>query len=149
VTGGTLILEGLEEGIYNVVAYYDGNGSYSKVSNSTQFKVIRDLAYYVEISNFTSTERSINITAKSNINNNLINGKLYFILPDSSKKAITVFENGTYSQISPPTLLTVVTPREPTLKVKPLSVLSTLIRAHRLPFWSYSMDPGVLAVRSV
>ena len=43
------------------------------------------MAYYVEISNFTSTERSINITAKSNINNNLINGKLYFILPDSSK----------------------------------------------------------------
>ena len=85
VTDGTLILEGLEEGIYNVVAYYDGHGSYSKVSNSTQFKVIRDLAYYVEISNFTSTERSINITAKSNINNNLINGKLYFILPDSSK----------------------------------------------------------------
>ena len=85
VTDGTLILEGLEEGIYNVVAYYDGNASYSKVSNSTQFKVIRDLAYYVEISNFTSTERSINITAKSNINNNLINGKLYFILPDSSK----------------------------------------------------------------
>ena len=56
--------------------------------------------------------------------------------------------SGTYTQISPVCCSVAVTPSIPTSKLKPVSDVTTLIKAQVLPFWSSFMVPAVLAVMS-
>ena len=96
ITNGTLTLTGLSEGIYTVTVFWKGDVDYKEVSNSTRFWAIKNIQYYVNITSISTNSRTVNITAKSNIPNDIIQGKLQFILQNSTKINANYNNNGTW-----------------------------------------------------
>ena len=80
ITDGTLTLTGLDEGSYNVTAFWKGDADYKEAANSTKFWTIENIEYYVNVTSLSTNNLTVNITAKSNIPNDIIQGKLLFTL---------------------------------------------------------------------
>ncbi len=85
INNGTIELTNLDEGSYEVIVFYAGDEIYDSGSNSTSFWAIENKEYYVTINDIITSNNTINITALSNIRNDIIKGELYFILPDGTK----------------------------------------------------------------
>ena len=58
--------------------------------------IIPNIPYYVNVTSLTSYNKTVNITAKSNIPQDIVQGKLLFILPDASQINATYGTNGTW-----------------------------------------------------
>ena len=96
ITDGTLILTGLDEGLYNVAVFWSGDIDYKAASNSTWFWAIRNIEYYVNVTPVTSNSRTVNITAKSNIRNDIVQGRLLFNLPNGTEIGANYNDDGTW-----------------------------------------------------
>ena len=59
-------------------------------------KIITNLKFNVNVTSQTTTNRTVNITAKSDIPNEIVEGKLFFILPDGTKINASYLSNGTW-----------------------------------------------------
>ena len=57
-------------------------------------KVIPDIPYYANVTPVTANNKTVNITAKSNIPQDIIEGKLLFILPNGTQIEATYGDNG-------------------------------------------------------
>ena len=77
---------------YYISAHHDADSYYTEaektISNNTKFSV--------NVTSQTTNNRTVNITAKSNIPNEFIKGKLLFILPDSNEITANYAGNGTW-----------------------------------------------------
>ena len=58
--------------------------------------LIPDISYYVKVTSLTTTNKTVNITAKSNLQQDILEGKLLFILPNSTKITANYDGNGTW-----------------------------------------------------
>ena len=67
-------------------SYY--TGAVRTITNNTKFNV--------NVTSQTTTNRTVNITAKSNIPNDVVKGELLFILPNGAKIEATYGANGTW-----------------------------------------------------
>ena len=83
----------LPEGYYFVI--FDTEYAEFKAINRT-ITVIPNIPYYVNVTPVTTTNKTVNITAKSNIPQDIIQGKLQFILPNGDKINATYAINGTW-----------------------------------------------------
>ena len=63
---------------------------------SRTIKIIPNIPYYVNVTPVTTNNRTVNITAKSNIPNDVVQGKLLFILPNGDEINATYASNGTW-----------------------------------------------------
>ncbi|WP_298502701.1 Ig-like domain repeat protein [uncultured Methanobrevibacter sp.] len=59
-------------------------------------KVIPNIKYYVNVTPVTTNNKTVNITAKSNIPQDILEGKLLFIVPNSDPINATYAGNGTW-----------------------------------------------------
>ena len=80
-------------------------GSYYAVFNTAYagfqpvnrtIKIIPNISYYVNVTSVTTTNKTVNITAKSNVPQDILEGKLLFILPNSTKITANYDGNGTW-----------------------------------------------------
>jgi hypothetical protein len=58
--------------------------------------LIPNISYYVNVTSLTTTNKTVNITAKSNLPQDILEGKLLFILPNSTKITANYDGNGTW-----------------------------------------------------
>ncbi|WP_406532741.1 Ig-like domain-containing protein [Methanobrevibacter sp.] len=61
--------------------------------------VIPNIEYYINITPVTTSNKTVNITAKSNIPTDIIGGRLVFILPNGNKINGTYDSNGTWMAV--------------------------------------------------
>ena len=77
---------------YYISARHDTDSYYAEaektISNNTQFNV--------NVTSKTTNNKTVNITAKSNIPNDVVQGKLLFILPNGTQIEATYCANGTW-----------------------------------------------------
>ncbi|WP_407423505.1 peptidoglycan-binding protein [Methanobrevibacter sp.] len=77
---------------YYISAHHDADSYYTEaektISNNTKFSV--------NVTSQTTNNRTVNITAKSNIPNEVIKGELRFILPNSEEISANYAGNGTW-----------------------------------------------------
>ena len=59
-------------------------------------KIIPDIKFYANVTSVTTNNKTVNITAKSNIPNEIIEGKLLFILPNDANINANYAGNGTW-----------------------------------------------------
>ena len=63
---------------------------------SRTIKIIPNIPYYVNVTPVTTNNRTVNITAKSNIPQDIMEGKLLFILPNGANITANYAGNGTW-----------------------------------------------------
>ena len=76
-------------------AIFDTEYAEFKPINRT-IKVIPNIKYYANVTSFTTNNRTVNITAKSNIPQDILEGKLLFILPNGTEINASYATNGTW-----------------------------------------------------
>jgi len=86
---GKVILENSID--YYLVLRHDGDSYYTEAE-----KTISNMKFNVNVTSQTITNRTVNITAKSNILNETMPGKLLFILPNGTQIEATYGSNGTW-----------------------------------------------------
>ena len=59
-------------------------------------KIMPNVKFYVNVTSLTINNRTVNITAKSNIPNEIVEGKLLFILPNGTEITANYAGNGTW-----------------------------------------------------
>ena len=73
------------------------NTEYAEFKQVTRtIKVIPNIQYYANITPITANNKTINITAKSNIPNDILEGKLLFILPNGIEINANYNDDGTW-----------------------------------------------------
>ena len=77
---------------YFIGVCHDTDSYYTEILNSTS----KNTKFSVNVNNQTSNNRRVNITAKSNIPNEVLKGKLLFILPNSTQINANYTSNGTW-----------------------------------------------------
>ena len=82
----------LDAGDYLIIVSHKGDSYYTEVAE----RLFTNMTFNVNVTNQTSNNRTVNITAKSNIPNEVIKGKLLFILPNSTEINATYASNGTW-----------------------------------------------------
>ncbi|MBR0272261.1 MAG: Ig-like domain repeat protein, partial [Methanobrevibacter sp.] len=90
-----LDLTGLAMGKYNITAVYGGNINYYPSKANITYE-IKNIEYSVNVTSVTTNNKTVNITAKSNIPNDIIQGKLLFILPNSTEISANFNADGTW-----------------------------------------------------
>ena len=89
---GQIVLDIITGNNYYIGVRHDTDSYYTSdsrtISNNTKFNV--------NVTSQTTTNRTVNITAKSNIPNEIIKGKLLFILPNSEEISANYGGNGTW-----------------------------------------------------
>lgn len=81
----------LPEGSYYAIFNTEYEG-FTPVNKS--IKVIKNIEYYANVTPISSNNLSVNITAKSNIPQDIVGGKLLFILPNGTEINATYASNG-------------------------------------------------------
>ena len=89
---GMIVLPIIAGENYYISARHDTDSYYTEaertISNNTKFNV--------NVTSQTTTNKTVNITAKSNIPNDVVKGKLLFILPNGTQIEATYGANGTW-----------------------------------------------------
>ena len=83
----------LPEGSYYAIFNTEYEG-FTPVNKS--IKVIKNIEYYANVTPISSNNLSVNITAKSNIPQDIVGGKLLFIVPNTDPINATYAGNGTW-----------------------------------------------------
>lgn len=86
---GKIVLEDVAD--YCLTLCHDEDSYYGEAE-----KTISSMTLNVNVTSQTTTNRTVNITAKSNIFNEVMPGSLLFILPDGNKINATYAANGTW-----------------------------------------------------
>lgn len=86
---GKIVLEDVAD--YCLTLRHDEDSYYGEAE-----KTISNMTSNVNVTSQTTTNRTVNITAKSNIFNEVMPGSLLFILPDGNKINATYAANGTW-----------------------------------------------------
>ena len=89
---GTIVLN-MDVGDNYLIIVRHNNDSYY---NGAEKIISKNIGLYAYVSSIASNNRTVNITAKSNILNNIIQGKLSFILSDGSVINANYCTNGTW-----------------------------------------------------
>ncbi|MEE0025455.1 Ig-like domain-containing protein, partial [Methanobrevibacter sp.] len=89
---GTFVLNRNVGDNYFIGVCHDTDSYYTEILNATS----NNIKFSVNVNNQTSNNRRVNITAKSNIPNEVIKGKLLFILPNSTQINANYTANGTW-----------------------------------------------------
>jgi predicted outer membrane repeat protein len=82
----------LDAGDYLIIVSHKGDSYYTEVAE----RLFTNMTFNVNVTNQTSNNRTVNITAKSNIPNEVLKGKLLFILPNSTQINANYTVNGTW-----------------------------------------------------
>ena len=82
------------------IAFFDTEYAEFQPINRT-INIIPNIPYYVNITSITTNNKTVNITAKSNMPQDIIQGKLLFILTDSTVINATYASNGTWWAVHP------------------------------------------------
>ncbi|MBE6490127.1 MAG: hypothetical protein E7Z83_04645 [Methanobrevibacter sp.] len=89
---GEIVLDISAGDNYFIAARHDDDSYYTGIE-----KIIsQNVAFNVNVTSQTTNNRTVNITAKSNIPNNFVKGKLVFILPDGTQINANYGDNGTW-----------------------------------------------------
>ena len=90
---GMVVLDNINVGEnYFIGVRHDTDSYYTEKVNTTS----NNTNFNVNVTSQTTNNKTVNITAKSNIPNEVIKGKLLFILPNSSEINATYASNGTW-----------------------------------------------------
>ena len=89
---GTIVITRNVGDNYFIGVCHDTDSYYTEILNSTS----NNTKFSVNVNNQTSNNRRVNITAKSNIPNEVLKGKLLFILPNSTQINANYTSNGTW-----------------------------------------------------
>ena len=89
---GTIVLNRNVGDNYFIRVCHDTDSYYTEILNSTS----KNTQFSVSVNNQTTNNRKVNITAKSNIPNEVLKGKLLFILPNSTQINANYTSNGTW-----------------------------------------------------
>ena len=87
---GTIVLEDIAN--CWIVVRHDADSYYTEAEEI----ISQNMTFNVNVTSKTSNNKTVNITAESNIFNEFMPGKLLFILPDSTEINATYGENGTW-----------------------------------------------------
>jgi predicted outer membrane repeat protein len=87
---GKIVLEDVT-GDYLIFAHHDADSYYTQTKTSAT-----NMQFYVNVTSITTNNKTVNITAKSNIPNEILDGKLIFILPNSTEVNATYTANRTW-----------------------------------------------------
>jgi len=87
---GKIVLEDIV-GDYCIIVRHNTDSYYTEAE-----KISTNMKLYANVTPQTTNNRTVNITAKSNIPNEVINGKLLFILPNGTQIEATYGANGTW-----------------------------------------------------
>ena len=88
---GTIVLENVNlEGSYFISARHDTDSYYAEIERI----ISENMKYVVNVTSQTTKNKTVNITAKSNIYSEGMPGKLLFILPDGTEINATYGANG-------------------------------------------------------
>ena len=82
----------LDAGDYLIIVSHKGDSYYTEVAET----LFTNMAFNVNVTNQTSNNKTVNITAKSNIPNEFLKGKLLFILPNGTEINANYTANGTW-----------------------------------------------------
>ena len=88
---GKIVLDVSVEGDYLIVARHDEDSYYTQAQTS-----VTNMQHYVNVTSMTSYGKTANITAKSNIRNDIIGAKLIFILPNGDEISAKYNADGTW-----------------------------------------------------
>ena len=89
---GTIVLPTIAGDNYFIGARHDTDSYYTEKVNTTS----NNTKFNVNVTSQTTNNKTVNITAKSNIPNEIIKGKLLFILPNGDEINATYATNGTW-----------------------------------------------------
>ena len=89
---GEIVLKNINlDGNYFIRVRHDEDSYYTEAE-----KIVTNMKFSVNVTNQTTNNRKVNITAKSNILNEVMPGKLLFILPNGTEITATYGGNGTW-----------------------------------------------------
>ena len=88
-TDGKIVLENVGE--YYITVCHDDDSYYTEAET-----ISTNMKYYVNVTETETTNKTVNITAKSNIYNEVMSGKLLFILPNGENVTANYAGNGTW-----------------------------------------------------
>ncbi len=88
---GTIVLDISASENYYISARHDEDSYYTEAE-----KTISNMKFYVNVTETETTNKTVNITAKSNIHNEVMPGKLLFIILNSDPINATYGGNGTW-----------------------------------------------------
>ncbi|WP_405264668.1 peptidoglycan-binding protein [Methanobrevibacter sp.] len=88
-TDGKIVLENVGE--YYITVCHDDDSYYTEAET-----ISTNMKYYVNVTETETTNKTVNITAKSNIYNEVMSGKLLFIVPIGEVINATYAGNGTW-----------------------------------------------------
>ena len=86
---GTVILDISVDESYYISVRHDEDSYYTEAE-----KVSTNMHFYVKVAEIKTNNRTVNITAKSNINNEVMPGELHFVLPSGSQINANYASNG-------------------------------------------------------
>ncbi|WP_198144404.1 S-layer family protein [Methanobrevibacter millerae] len=86
---GTIVLDGAAD--YFIVVRHDEDSYYTAAEN-----MFTNMDLYANVTSLATNNRTVNITAESNIPNEVVGGELLFILPDGTEINATYGDNGTW-----------------------------------------------------
>ena len=89
-SNGAIVIDDID-GDYCFIASHNADLYYTEAE-----KIISNIDFCVNVTSMTTVNRTVNITAKSNIPNDLINGELLFILPNGTVINATYDSDGTW-----------------------------------------------------
>ena len=87
---GKIILENVS-GDYYIHVRHELDSYYTEAET-----IVTNMKFYANVTSLTTNNRTVNLTAKSNIPSEFVGGKLLFILPDSTEINATYGDNGTW-----------------------------------------------------
>ena len=79
---------------YDVNVSYSGDDNFDNATATGTLTITLSYVPHVNVTSLTTTNKTVNITAKSNIPNEIIGGKLLFILPNGTQIEATYGSNG-------------------------------------------------------
>ncbi|WP_462315449.1 right-handed parallel beta-helix repeat-containing protein, partial [Methanobrevibacter sp.] len=88
---GTIVLDISVGDNYYILVRHDEDSYYTEAE-----KAISNMKFHVNVTEKETTNKTVNITAKSNIYNEVVPGKLLFILPNNIEINATYASNGTW-----------------------------------------------------
>ena len=93
---GTIVLNINVGDNYYIIVHHNADSYYTEAK-----KAISNMTFSVNVTSQTTTNKTVNITAKSNIPNDIIQGKLLFILPYSDVISANYNADGTWWALYP------------------------------------------------
>ena len=87
---GKIILENVS-GDYYIHVRHELDSYYTEAET-----IVTNMKFYANVTSLTTNNRTVNLTAKSNIPNEVVGGELLFILPDGTEINATYGDNGTW-----------------------------------------------------